>query len=83
MTGELLGQLEARRLGGDDPVHDSRLLEHHEIPVDRALYEPIANLEDLGERERPRCFRQHLDDGGTLRREALLHAPQPRSYLVA
>ncbi len=83
MAGELFGQLEARGLGGDDSMHHSRLLEHHEVSVHGALHEPVANLEDLGEREWPGCIRQDLDDRGPLGCEALLHAPQPRGHFVA
>jgi len=78
MAGELLGQLEARRLGGDDAVHDARLLQHHQVPVDRALGEAVTGFEDLREREGAWRAGEHLDDRSALRRESLLHPSQAR-----
>ena len=73
VAGEILGELVAREVGvGHEPVHDPRLLEHHEVPVGRALGELGPGVEDLGDRERPVGGLEHVDDEPARRREPLL-----------
>ncbi len=74
MAGELFSQLEARRLGGDDPMHHSCLFEHDEVSIHRALHEAVADFEDLGQREGAGRVGEHIDDRFALRREPLVHA---------
>ncbi len=83
VTGELLGELEAGRLGRDDAVHDAGLLEHHKVPVHRALREAVTSLEDLGKGERTSRACEHLDDRGALGSQPLVHPAQSRRDLVA
>jgi hypothetical protein len=73
MTGEVLGELEPRVLVvGDDPVHETGLLEHDEIAVHRALREVTARRQDLGNGQWPRRGREHLDDRLAVGGEALV-----------
>ena len=79
MPRELFGELEPCRLGRDDAMHHSRLLEHHEVAVHRALRKTGTRGEYLGEAERTRRSCEHIDDGGALRCHALVHPSQARA----
>jgi regulator of sirC expression with transglutaminase-like and TPR domain len=85
VLGEVLGQLEAGELGvGDDAMDESGLLEHEEVPVDRALRQAAAGgrLEDLRDRHRASCGRERPDDRLPVRRHALVDASETRRHGV-
>lgn len=72
VLGEIFGELVAREaVARRHPAHDACLFEHDEIPVQRALREAAALGENFGNRKWAGCRREHVDDAGTNRREAL------------
>ena len=84
VAGEVFCQLEAGVLVvGDDPVHEPRLLEHHQVAVHRALGEVMAFGQDLRDRERSRRGREHADDRFPVGGEPLVDLTQPARDRVA
>jgi hypothetical protein len=83
MPGEMLGQLVTREVvRSRDAMDNACILEHHEIPVDRALRQAGLRAEDLGDRHGPGGG-EHVDDLLASRRESLRIRPQqPRNGLV-
>ena len=54
MVREVLGQLEAGELvGPGHAMHHPAVLEHGEVPVGRALQEPVAPVEEVLDGQRP------------------------------
>ncbi len=79
VTGEVLAELPAREFAiGDDAVDDSCLFEDDQVPVDRALGEVGAALEDLGDRDRPAGLVENLDQRSPVGGEALSDGVQPQ-----
>ena len=85
VLGEVLGQLEAGEVTvGDDAVHETRLLEHDEVPVHRALREAAAaaGLEELRDRHRAGRVRQRPHDRPPVRGDPLIHTSKARRHRV-
>src|SRR5512134_503764 len=72
-----LGELVSRELAGHDPVHGARLLEHREVPVDRALGKAALRVRKLGDGDGIALAPQNVDDRSPLRRVALPDGAQP------
>lgn len=73
VLGEVFGELVARELvRGDDAVHDAGAFEDGEVPVDGALREARAPLEELGNGQRLLSLPENLDDGAATGRVALI-----------
>jgi len=77
VLGEVLGQLVPGELvGGGHPTHDSRLLEHRQVAVHRALGQTIVLRQDFGEGQGTIRIAQDLDEGMTVPRVALAFEAQ-------
>jgi hypothetical protein len=68
-------------LAGDDAANDVRLLERGEVAVRRGLRQRSIGVEDLRDRHGLRRRGDNVDERATLRRVALMHAPEASADL--
>ena len=78
VLGEVFGELVASVIvGGHDPMDHADAFEDQEVPVSRARGEIAGALLHFRDGEGPRCAREHVDQRGPARGEALTGVLEP------
>jgi regulator of sirC expression with transglutaminase-like and TPR domain len=80
VASEILGQLVAREVARNEPVHRAGLLEDHEIAIHGTLRQPVSGGEDLRNRQRAVTRPQDVDDDAACWCEPLLLGMQQAGH---